>query len=77
MSEPTPPGSASATGLTRRPNRITRKELADGREIIYVDEPGAPATIDQLTRLLPLLVPDRLDDIVDAGLVDRTGPDRR
>lgn len=45
-------------------------------ELVHIDEPGAPATIDQLTRLLPLLVPDRLDDIVDAGLVDRTGPDR-
>jgi UDPglucose--hexose-1-phosphate uridylyltransferase len=24
------------------PNRLTRRQLADGREIIYVDEPGAP-----------------------------------
>jgi UDPglucose--hexose-1-phosphate uridylyltransferase len=28
--------------MTSPTNRITRRQLADGREIIYVDEPGAP-----------------------------------
>jgi DNA-binding transcriptional MerR regulator len=45
-------------------------------ELVHIDEPGAPATVDQLTRLLPQLVPDHLDDILEVGLVDRTGPDR-
>src|SRR5687768_4069868 len=37
-------------------------------ELVHIDEPGAPATVDQLTRLLPQLVPDHLDDIIDVGL---------
>ncbi|HET7801435.1 MAG TPA: galactose-1-phosphate uridylyltransferase, partial [Humibacillus xanthopallidus] len=28
--------------MQTRTDRITRRQLADGREIIYVDEPGAP-----------------------------------
>lgn len=45
-------------------------------ELVHLDEPGAPATIDQLTRLLPTLVPKRLDEILAVGLVDHCGPDR-
>jgi DNA-binding transcriptional MerR regulator len=56
-------------------------ELADvlgltADELVHLDEPGAPATLDQLARLLPDLVPDRLDELLAAGVVDRTGPDR-
>jgi DNA-binding transcriptional MerR regulator len=45
-------------------------------ELVYIDEPGAPATLDQLARLLPQLVPDRLDDLVAVRLVEQCGPDR-
>ncbi len=45
-------------------------------ELVHIDEPGAPATADQLARLVPALVPDRLDDLVATGVVERCGPDR-
>jgi DNA-binding transcriptional MerR regulator len=45
-------------------------------ELIHLDEPGTPATIDQLARLLPDLVPDRLDGLVAVGVVEACGPDR-
>jgi DNA-binding transcriptional MerR regulator len=45
-------------------------------ELVHLDEPGAPATLDQLARLLPRLVPTRLDDLVAAGVIDPCGPDR-
>ncbi len=45
-------------------------------ELVHLDEPGAPATLDQLTRLLPELVPARLDALLAVGVIDRCGPDR-
>ena len=45
-------------------------------ELVHLDEPGSPATLDQLTRLLPQLVPDRLDDLLAVGVIDHCGPDR-
>jgi DNA-binding transcriptional MerR regulator len=45
-------------------------------ELVHVDEPGAPASLDELTRLLPALVPGRLDDLLAVGLIDACGPDR-
>lgn len=45
-------------------------------ELVHVDEPGAPATLDQLTRLLPALVPDRLDELLATGIVEACGSDR-
>lgn len=45
-------------------------------ELVHLDEPGAPATLAQLVRLLPSLVPTRLDDLLAVGVVDRIGPDR-
>jgi DNA-binding transcriptional MerR regulator len=45
-------------------------------QLVHIDEPGAPATIDQLQRLLPRLVPDRLDDLISTGIVEACGPDR-
>ncbi len=44
-------------------------------DLVHLDEPGAPATIEQLARLLPTLVPSRLDDLIVVGIVDRCGPD--
>lgn len=45
-------------------------------ELVHVDEPGAPATLDQLTRLLPALVPDRFEELIATGIVEACGPDR-
>lgn len=45
-------------------------------ELVHIDEPGAPATVDQLATLLPALVPDRLDDLLATGIVEACGPDR-
>jgi DNA-binding transcriptional MerR regulator len=45
-------------------------------ELVHIDEPGAPASVDQLARLVPGLVPDRLDDLVATGVVERCGADR-
>lgn len=45
-------------------------------ELVHVDEPGAPATLDQLTTLLPALIPDRLDELLATGVVEACGPDR-
>src|SRR5437870_11046797 len=45
-------------------------------ELVHLDEPGTPATLDQLVRLLPALVPRRLDDLLAVGLIDECGPDR-
>ena len=45
-------------------------------ELVHIDEPGTPATLEQLQRLLPQLVPARLGDLLAVGLVDHCGPDR-
>ena len=45
-------------------------------ELVHVDEPGAPATLDQLVHLLPALVPDRLEELLATGIVEVCGPDR-
>jgi len=45
-------------------------------QLVHLDEPGQPATLDQLAALLPALVPDRLADLLACGVVDVCGPDR-
>lgn len=45
-------------------------------ELVHLDEPGTPATIDQLARVLPAFVPKRLEDLLAVGLIDPCGPDR-
>jgi DNA-binding transcriptional MerR regulator len=45
-------------------------------QLVHIDEPGVPASAEQLARLLPDLVPDRLDDLLAAGLIEACGPDR-
>lgn len=45
-------------------------------ELVHIDEPGAPASLGQLTDLLPALVPDRLEDLLAAGIIEAAGPDR-
>lgn len=45
-------------------------------QLIHIDEPGTPATADQLARLLPSLVPGRLDELLATGVVEACGPAR-
>jgi DNA-binding transcriptional MerR regulator len=45
-------------------------------QLVHLDEPGAPATPDQLAALLPALVPDRLDDLLATGAIEACGPAR-
>jgi DNA-binding transcriptional MerR regulator len=45
-------------------------------ELIHLDEPGAPATVDQLARLVPAMVPDRIADLMATGVVEACGPER-
>jgi len=45
-------------------------------QLVHVHEPGAPATLEQLTRLLPSLVPGRLEDLLATGVIEACGPDR-
>lgn len=45
-------------------------------QLVHVDEPGAPATLEQLTELIPTLVPDRLDELVATGVVEACAPNR-
>ena len=45
-------------------------------ELVHIDEPGAPATREQLAHLLPDLVPARLDDLLAVGVVEVCGPQR-
>lgn len=45
-------------------------------QLVHIDEPGTPATVEQLATLLPQLVPERLDDLIDAGLIEHCDPDR-
>jgi DNA-binding transcriptional MerR regulator len=45
-------------------------------QLVHIDEPGVPATADQLARLLPDLVPARLDDLLATGVIEACGPDR-
>jgi DNA-binding transcriptional MerR regulator len=45
-------------------------------QLVHIDEPGTPASLEQLARLVPALVPDRLDELVATGMVERCGPDR-
>ena len=45
-------------------------------QLVHLDEPGVPATLDQLATLLPSLVPDRLDELLATGAVEACGPGR-
>jgi DNA-binding transcriptional MerR regulator len=44
-------------------------------ELVHDEEPGAPATEAQLVRLLPQLVPERLDELLATGIVEACGND--
>lgn len=40
-------------------------------QLVHVDEPGAPASLDQLAGALPGLVPDHLEELEVLGIVER------
>ena len=44
-------------------------------ELVHIDEPGTPATLDQLTAALPGLVPERLGELVAIGLIEKCDAD--
>ena len=44
-------------------------------ELVHIDEPGAPATLEQLEGLLPAMVPSRLVALEATGVVERCAPD--
>jgi DNA-binding transcriptional MerR regulator len=45
-------------------------------QLVHVDEPGAPATFEQLRVLLPDMVPDYLDALEATGVIERCQPER-
>jgi DNA-binding transcriptional MerR regulator len=45
-------------------------------QLVHLDEPGTPATPDQLTVLLPSFVPHRIDDLLATGVIEACGPGR-
>jgi DNA-binding transcriptional MerR regulator len=45
-------------------------------QLVHIDEPGAPATADQLQTALPDLVPDHLAELEATGVIERCAPDR-
>jgi DNA-binding transcriptional MerR regulator len=45
-------------------------------QLVHIDEPGAPATLDQLRVLLPAMVPEHLDALESTGVIERCHPDR-
>jgi DNA-binding transcriptional MerR regulator len=44
-------------------------------ELVHDEEPGTPASAEQLARLLPQLVPQRLDELLATGIVEACGSD--
>ncbi len=48
----------------------------DPDQLVHVDEPGAPATFEQLRALLPAMVPDHLDALEATGVIERCQPER-
>jgi DNA-binding transcriptional MerR regulator len=44
-------------------------------ELVHIDEPGTPATLDQLTTALPGLVPERLGELIAIGLIEECDAD--
>jgi DNA-binding transcriptional MerR regulator len=45
-------------------------------QLVHVDEPGAPASPEQLAELLPTLLPTHLATLEETGVIERCGPDR-
>jgi DNA-binding transcriptional MerR regulator len=45
-------------------------------QLVHIDEPGVAATVGQLAAAVPGLVPDRLGDLLAAGVLESCGADR-
>jgi DNA-binding transcriptional MerR regulator len=45
-------------------------------QLVHLDEPGAPATFDQLRAVLPAMIPDHLAALEATGVLERCRPDR-
>jgi DNA-binding transcriptional MerR regulator len=45
-------------------------------ELVHLDEPGTPASFEQLIEAVPDLVPEHLDDLLELGILEACGPDR-
>jgi len=45
-------------------------------QLVHLDEPGAPASAEQVAQLLPELVPERLDELLATGVIEASGPER-
>jgi DNA-binding transcriptional MerR regulator len=48
----------------------------DADQLVHREEPGAPASLEQLVRVLPDLIPEHLADLEAAGVIDACGPDQ-
>jgi DNA-binding transcriptional MerR regulator len=45
-------------------------------QLVHIDEPGAPATLDQLRVLLPTMIPDHLAALEASGVIEPIDHDR-
>jgi DNA-binding transcriptional MerR regulator len=45
-------------------------------QLVHIDEPGVAATVAQLAAVVPGLVPDRLGDLLAAGVLESCGAGR-
>jgi DNA-binding transcriptional MerR regulator len=45
-------------------------------QLVHVDEPGAPATLEQLRALLPAMIPEHLAALESVGVIERCRHDR-
>ena len=45
-------------------------------QLVHIDEPGIATELGQLTRVLPGLVPNRLEELLAIGILDRCGADQ-
>jgi len=45
-------------------------------QLVHIDEPGAPADLDQLRTLLPTMIPDHLAALEATGVLELMQPDR-
>ncbi len=45
-------------------------------QLVHIDEPGAPATLDQLHALVPTMIPDHLAALEATGVLEQMQPNR-
>jgi DNA-binding transcriptional MerR regulator len=69
-------GIADLLGSWRDGGDLAEVLGLDPDQLVHVDEPGAPATLEQLHTVLPAFVPDRLPELLETGVVEACGPDR-